>query len=98
VRHLDGNRVETATLYELTDLGRSLDAPLAALSGWVDANWRSVEAARQHGRVGLPGDEQTGASDHPAGERRVNSTLPLTGGAWKVSKQIVTDEKCAPGS
>lgn len=25
-RHLDGERIETATLYELTDLGRSLDA------------------------------------------------------------------------
>ena len=46
-RHLDPNRVETATLYELTDLGRSLDAPLVGLARWVDANWESVEAARQ---------------------------------------------------
>jgi len=34
-RHLDAGRVETATLYELTDLGRSLDMPLAALGRWV---------------------------------------------------------------
>jgi DNA-binding HxlR family transcriptional regulator len=31
-RHVDGERIETATLYELTDLGRSLDAPLAAMT------------------------------------------------------------------
>jgi DNA-binding HxlR family transcriptional regulator len=47
-RHLDPGRVETATLYELTDLGRSLDAPLVALSQWVDVNWLSVDAARRH--------------------------------------------------
>jgi hypothetical protein len=41
-------RVETATLCELTDLGRSLDLPLAALSEWVGTNWQSVEAARWH--------------------------------------------------
>jgi hypothetical protein len=28
----------------------------------------------------------------------VTSTLVLSGGTWKVSKQIVTDGKCAPGS
>jgi hypothetical protein len=28
-RHVDAGRVETATLYRLTDLGRSLDGPLA---------------------------------------------------------------------
>lgn len=47
-RHLDAGRVETATLYELTDLGRSLDMPLAALGRWVGANWQRVEAAQQH--------------------------------------------------
>lgn len=47
VRHLDPNRTETATLYELTDLGRSLDEPLGALERWVDANWSRVEAARR---------------------------------------------------
>ena len=39
-------RVETATLYELTDLGRSLDAPLATMAEWTDRNWQAVEAAR----------------------------------------------------
>jgi DNA-binding HxlR family transcriptional regulator len=37
----------TATLYELTDLGRSLDEPLAALGRWADANWELVEAAQR---------------------------------------------------
>lgn len=48
-RHLDGRRIETATLYELTDLGRSLDAPLAAMAEWSERNWPAVEAARHHG-------------------------------------------------
>ena len=30
-RHLDPGRVDTATLYQLTDLGRSLNSPLSAL-------------------------------------------------------------------
>lgn len=46
-RHLDPSRIETATLYELTDLGRSLDGPLAAMSVWANANWQSVEASRR---------------------------------------------------
>ncbi len=46
-RTLDPERVETATLYELTDLGRSLVEPLAALGQWVDANWHLVDAARR---------------------------------------------------
>jgi DNA-binding HxlR family transcriptional regulator len=37
-RHVDPGRVETATLYELTPLGRSLEAPMAALDEWVKAN------------------------------------------------------------
>lgn len=45
-RHLDDGRIETATLYELTDLGRSLEIPLAALTGWVQANWPDVQSAR----------------------------------------------------
>src|ERR1700677_4293859 len=44
-RHLDGERIETATLYELTDLGRSLDAPLAAMAQWANQNRQAVEAA-----------------------------------------------------
>ena len=46
-RHLDKGRIETATLYELTDLGRSLDEPLAAVGEWATRNWRAVEAARR---------------------------------------------------
>lgn len=46
-RHLDGERIETATLYELTELGHSLDAPLEAMAKWADQNWQAVEAARQ---------------------------------------------------
>jgi DNA-binding HxlR family transcriptional regulator len=46
-RHLDSQRVETATLYMLTDVGRSLTEPLAALGRWADANWQSVEAAHR---------------------------------------------------
>jgi DNA-binding HxlR family transcriptional regulator len=46
-RHLDEGRIETATLYELTDLGRSLDEPLAAVGEWAARNWQDVEAARR---------------------------------------------------
>ena len=46
-RHLDPVRMDTANLYELTDLGRSLEEPLAALGRWVDANWGQVEAAQR---------------------------------------------------
>ena len=46
-RHLDDARIETATLYELTDLGRSLDQPLAALAEWAEVNWKAVEVARE---------------------------------------------------
>lgn len=45
-RHLDPGRVETATLYQLTDLGRSLNEPLAALERWVDQYWPDGESAR----------------------------------------------------
>jgi DNA-binding HxlR family transcriptional regulator len=47
VRHLDPGRVETATLYQLTDLGQSLDEPLAALERWANANWWEIEEARR---------------------------------------------------
>jgi DNA-binding HxlR family transcriptional regulator len=45
-RHLDGERIETATLYELTDLARSLEAPLTTMAEWAEHNWQLVEAAR----------------------------------------------------
>jgi len=47
-RHLDPGRVETATLYELTDLGRSIYPLVAALQAWANDNWPDVEQARQH--------------------------------------------------
>jgi DNA-binding HxlR family transcriptional regulator len=47
VRHLDPGRVDTATLYQLTDLGRSLEVPLRALEQWSGTNWLHVEAARK---------------------------------------------------
>jgi DNA-binding HxlR family transcriptional regulator len=46
-RQLDPARTGTATLYELTGLGRSLEEPLAALGRWVDAHWDQVEAAQR---------------------------------------------------
>jgi DNA-binding HxlR family transcriptional regulator len=46
-RQPDPGRVETAMLYQLTNVGRSLDAPLAVLASWVDVNWTLVEAARR---------------------------------------------------
>jgi DNA-binding HxlR family transcriptional regulator len=46
-RHVDAGRMDTATLYMLTDLGRSLDEPLGALGRWVDVNWDLVEAAQR---------------------------------------------------
>lgn len=45
-RRLDGGRVETTTLYELTELGRSLDVLLTAMAEWADGNWSAVEGAR----------------------------------------------------
>jgi DNA-binding HxlR family transcriptional regulator len=45
-RRLDGDRVETATLYELTELGRSLRAPLEVIVAWTDTNRQTAEAAR----------------------------------------------------
>jgi DNA-binding HxlR family transcriptional regulator len=47
VRLLDPGRVDTPTLYQLTDLGRSLQEPLTALERWSKANWPHVEAARK---------------------------------------------------
>jgi DNA-binding HxlR family transcriptional regulator len=45
-RRLDTGHIETATLYELTPLGRSVDEPLAAFTRWVEVNWERVETAR----------------------------------------------------
>lgn len=47
-RHLDSCRVETTTLYDLTELGESLSAPLSLLGEWVVRNRTAVESARRH--------------------------------------------------
>lgn len=46
-RHLDADRVESAMIYRLTPLGRTLEDPLAYLDHWVDKNWFAVELARE---------------------------------------------------
>lgn len=46
-RRLDSGRMDAATLYELTDLGKSLHEPRGTLRRWADANWHLVEAARR---------------------------------------------------
>jgi DNA-binding HxlR family transcriptional regulator len=46
-RHLDPGRIETASLYELTELGRSLDEPLDVLTRWAEMNRPHVETARR---------------------------------------------------
>jgi DNA-binding HxlR family transcriptional regulator len=46
-RNLDLGRVETATLYHLTDLGQSLAEPLDGLVRWVQINWHGLESARR---------------------------------------------------
>jgi DNA-binding HxlR family transcriptional regulator len=46
-RHVDRNRVETTTLYQLTDLACSLEEPLAALASWAGRNWTEVQAAQR---------------------------------------------------
>ncbi len=45
-RHVDSSRVDTSTLYELTDLGRSRNPLLKALAEWGDQYWADVEVAR----------------------------------------------------
>jgi DNA-binding HxlR family transcriptional regulator len=46
-RYLNSDRIETTTLYDLTDLGRSLEEPLAGLGQWIDAHWDDVEVAHR---------------------------------------------------
>ena len=47
-RRLDLERTGTATLYELSELGKSLEGPLVVVERWVEANWPLVEAARRN--------------------------------------------------
>jgi len=46
VRHADRNRVETAILYELTELACSLEDSLRTLACWAKQSWADVETAR----------------------------------------------------
>lgn len=46
-RTIDSHRLDSAMVYHLTDLGRSLSTPLAALDRWTDTYWQHVETARQ---------------------------------------------------
>jgi DNA-binding HxlR family transcriptional regulator len=46
-RHIDGDHLRTATLYQLTELGRSLEGPLTTISRWVDTNWHYVDDAER---------------------------------------------------
>jgi DNA-binding HxlR family transcriptional regulator len=46
-RRLDGGRVETATLYVLTEIGQSLRVPLEAIVRWDNSNRQTVEQSRQ---------------------------------------------------
>jgi DNA-binding HxlR family transcriptional regulator len=48
IRRLDSERTDSPTLYELTDLGKSLDEPLAVLYRCVTSNWHQVVAARRN--------------------------------------------------
>jgi DNA-binding HxlR family transcriptional regulator len=58
-RHLDPNLVETATVYELTDLGRSLDEPLGPWNdGWIATGPGSM----QHAATGT--DDGASSSRH----------------------------------
>jgi DNA-binding HxlR family transcriptional regulator len=45
-RRLDSERTDTPTLYELTNLGRSISEPLAMIERWVGTNWHLVEATQ----------------------------------------------------
>jgi DNA-binding HxlR family transcriptional regulator len=46
IRQVDSSSLETSTLYELTDLGRSLDSILAVIEEWTERYWPDVEEAR----------------------------------------------------
>jgi DNA-binding HxlR family transcriptional regulator len=63
-RHLDSERVETATLYNLTDLGRSLNEPLEALAQWVQANV-GVRLLTEHRACVMSWAAQAGAELRP---------------------------------
>ena len=74
-----------------TTLHPKVTALSATSATVVDCAYSSAELVYQ--ATGKPVPPVT-----PPENDGVTSTLVLSGGAWKVSKQIVTDGKCAPGS
>lgn len=75
----------------MTTLHPKLTALSATSATVVDCAYSS--AALVYQATGKPVPPVT-----PPENDGVTSTLVLSGGTWKVSKQIVTDGKCAPGS
>jgi len=63
---LVARRVETSVPprvhYSLTDLGRSLDEPLAVLRTWAEQHMTEIDCARQQARL-----QQTPKTDQPEG-------------------------------
>jgi hypothetical protein len=74
-----------------TTLHPKITALLATSATVVDCAYSSAELVYR--ATGKPVPPVT-----PPENDGVTSTLVLSGGTWKVSKQIVTDGKCAPGS
>ena len=74
-----------------TTLHPKVTALSATSATVVDCAYSSAELVYQ--ATGKPVPPVT-----PPENDGVTSTLVLSGGAWKVSKQIVTDGKCVPGS
>jgi hypothetical protein len=75
----------------MTTLHPKVTALSATSATVVDCAYSSAELVYQ--ATGKPVPPVT-----PPENDGVTSTLELSGGTWKVSKQIVTDGKCAPGS
>jgi len=73
-----------------TTLHPKVTALSATSATVVDCAYSSAELVYQ--ATGKPVPPVT-----PPENDGVTSTLVLSGGTWKVSKQIVTDGKCAPG-
>jgi len=74
-----------------TTLHPKITALSAASATVVDCAYSTAELVYQ--ATGKPVPPIT-----PPENDGVTSTLVLSGGTWKVSKQIVTDGKCAPGA
>lgn len=51
IRDVDRSRTGTATVYQLTDLARSLEAPLGEIACWATRSWTAVETARRNWNI-----------------------------------------------